>query len=268
MMRLTTDRGEEWLLQEPDLVSELFGRPMSVAREGHLELVQRELQSRLLNQSPTSRVIQQIDQTHQNTLALCRDHALPIDFVGYGKLPVGHQVFEGFDCDWVLMGIPDDPLFVHRQGRLPVPQTVKSDILRMVEVGVEFSATYIAHGVPKGAMYGQSQVSLEQVMPLPDPRVSSRLRRLDKSILKLGQATKSSIKAIAVAGAAVSFGALAVPALLAATLPVGAAVGSVFFLDPILFGVQLFDGWMAEDGRPIGSWYYLAHWYWPLEKVK
>lgn len=268
MMRLTTDRGEEWLLQEPDLVSELFGRPMSVTRERKFELVERELHSGLLNQSPPSCLIQQIDQTHQNTIALGRDHALPIDFVGFGKLPVGHQVFEGLDCDWVLMGIPDDPLYVHRQGKLPVPQAVKTDILRMVEAGVEFSATYIAHGVPKGAIYGQSQVSLDQVMPLPEPSVSKRLRRLDKSILKLVQATRSSIKAIVVAGAAVSVGALAVPALLATALPVGAAVGSVFFLDPILFGVQLFDGWTSGDGRPIGSWYYLAHWYWPLEKVK
>lgn len=268
MQRIDTDTDSREVLEDQDLVSQLFGRPMSAAREEQSQLIHNQLPIWLINQQPPSHVACDIAQSHQNTLTLVNEHDLPIEFIGFGKIPENFQVFDGPDCDWVLLNILEDPILSHRNGRLPVPRTVKKNILKMAAIGIDFSATFIAHAVPKGSMKGKREISLEQVFPYPDPSASTRLGRLDRGIMKLNQVTRVAIKAVAVTGATVSAGALAVPALLATALPAGAAAGSLLVLDPILFGVHVFDNWRTEDFRPIGGWYYLTNWFWPVKGVK
>lgn len=268
MQRVDANTGSREVLEDLDIVSQLFGRPMSVAGENHRQLVRSQLPIWLINQQPPRHVAYEIAQRHHNTVALVYEHKLPIELIGFSKIPENLQVFEGPDCDWVLLNMLDDPILSHRNGKYPVPRTVRKNILEMAAIGVDFSATFIAHAVPKGSMEGKQEISLDQVFPYPDPSATSRLERLDRGITKLHQATRAALKAVAVTGATVSVGALAVPALLAAALPAGAAASSLLVLDPILFGVHVFPDWRAEDSRPFGAWYYITNWFWLVKGVQ
>lgn len=265
MMKRNIAARERRVFDAQELASELFGRPMREVPETKLALLKRELHLGGLRELPPQKVAAQLVERHRHTMTLVEEHNLPIRFIGLGKVPEGFEVFAGPDCDWVFQSVPDDPLYQHRNNRLPVPEAVRTEIGRMKAVGVDFPATFIAHAVPTGSMKDKMEVELHQVAPLPDREVTARLNALNKGVTFLRRGTEAVIKATAVAGAAVSAGAIAVPAALAAALPLVAATPLVV-LDPILFGVEVAHGWQAGDGQPIGSWYYLTHWYWPVLK--
>jgi hypothetical protein len=248
-----------------ELAQELFDRQAVEVSAQTLSILQRDLSVNNQVVKPPERVARRLVRHHHRTMRLVSEHDLPIRFVGFWRIPESFEVLKGPDCDWVLQSVPDDPLYQHRNNHLPVPEAVRTEIGRMNEAGVDFPATFIAHAVPTGSMKDKMEVEFHQVVPLPDREVTARLNALNKGVTFLRRGTEAVIKATAVAGAAVSAGAIAVPAALAAALPLVAATPLVV-LDPILFGVEVVDGWQTEDGQPIGSWYYLTHWYWPVLK--
>jgi hypothetical protein len=255
MMKRNIATRERRAFDAQELVSELFGRPMEEVPEANLALLKRALHIGGLREMPPQKVAAHLVERHRHTMALAEEHNLPIRFIGLGRLPESFQVFEGPDCDWVLQSVPDDPLYQHRNDHLPVPAAVRTELSRMIEVGVDFPATFIAHAVPTGAMKDKTEVALSQVAPLPHRKVTARLRALDKASTLLLRGTEAVIKAAAVAGA------LALPVAAAVALPLVAA--PLVVLDPILFGVEVVDGWQTETGH-IATWTYLAHWHWPV----
>src|SRR5690606_15064975 len=131
-----------------------------------------------LQGKPPMAVATHLAARHRQTMSLAEEHNLPIRFIGLGTLPESFQVFAGPDCDWVVQSVTDDPLYKHRNDRLPVPKAVQAELIRMREASVDFPATFIAHAVPKGAMTGKTEVALHQVAPLPDRKVTARLKAL------------------------------------------------------------------------------------------
>lgn len=254
---------EAGTLDAQTLISELFGRPMYEAPEAKLVLFRHLFEIKGLREMPSQKVAARLVERHHHIMKITAEHDLPIRFIGFGRIPRSFQVFAGPDCDWVVQSVPNDPLYKHRDNRLPVPEPVRTEVEHMIGAGTDFTATVSAHAVQSGLMNNQTEVALRHIAPRPDWRVAARLSALEKGVTLLRRGTEAIIKATAVAGAALSAGAIAAPAALAAALPLAAAT-PLIILDPILFGVEIVDGWQAEDGQPIGSWYYLTHWYWPV----
>lgn len=250
------ERGEE-------LAKELFGSQAKEVPVQTLPTLQRALAVNNRVTRPPGRVARKLVEHHHEIMRLTQEHNLAIRFLGFGALPQEPIVFAGPDCDWVLINAAYDPLYEHFDHYLPVPAREKRKLVGMKNVGVSFSDSVVAHALPEGALKDGEKLSLNLVKPLPAPQVTSRLRFLDRNISKLRQATEAAVRGIAVAGAALSAGALAVPVLAAAALP--AAAAPLALIDPVLLGVEVVDGWETADSRPVGAFYYLTHWHWPLE---
>jgi hypothetical protein len=180
---------------------------------------------------------------------------LPIQFCGYRPLFRGSLVYQARTSDWAIMNLADDPFFRDHGQWLYAPQHVVNDIQRFDWLGMSFDAIFIAHELPKGSVIPGKPVPFDLIAPPPPAAVQRRLSFLERNALAFWQSVARLAGVVAKAGAVATVG-VAAAATLAVTAPVG--------LDPILFGVHFDESWQV-NGRPIGLWYYLTHWYWSEE---
>jgi len=182
---------------------------------------------------------------------------LPVQFCGYRPLFRGSLVYPGRTSDWAIMNLTEDPFFRDHGHLLYAPQHVIKDVQKFDKLGMSFDAIFIAHELPKGSVTPGKPVPFDLIAPPPRARVQRRLSFLEQNAMSVWHSVArlagAVVKVGAVATAGVATAGVAAAAALAAAAPAG--------LDPILFGVQFDETWQA-NGRPIGLWYYLTHWYW------
>jgi len=179
-----------------------------------------------------------------------------IQFLGTSPLFAGQRFYPGPKTDWVF-----GPADEHEQIVVPRPQ--RQALRRLVEAGIDFPLTYIAHEVAK-------ERSAE--LPATQTGAGTALERIDAATLvgevppppgalelgdRLGQQATRILdgigKAAPIAGK-ILLGVAAAPLVL-----VGGAIAGLATVDPIVFGaVPAIDD---EPGQP-ACFYQLVAWEW------
>ncbi len=250
-------REETFTMREPtatDAYSELFQAPVSVVPEEDWPVVLDALGiQRSLTGLLASHLSRSLLQRHQRTLRLAECNNLPLSFLGYAPVFPAPHVYPGLDCDWVVMSITIDPAFREWGRKFHFPALIKEQVERILQAGIEFDAIFIAHEIPQGLLESGKPVARELVLPSPDPRVLRRLEFLEGIVTSWWNFVKG------VAAAIVGMAATTVETIAATN-----RVHRPTYRDPVLLGVQ-FDATCQVGGQPLGMWYYLAHWHWPVE---
>jgi hypothetical protein len=181
-----------------------------------------------------------------------------VDITYEGIAPMFNQamVYVGTDTDWVIgpMGTDEAPVVPREQQRV---------LARLEEAGAHFPAIYVAHEVEKGQLPdspyaptgSMALVSTEEARDLvgPPPLPVQSVELAERLNVRATQVFRAMRTAAVVTGTAAA-AAVAVPFAL-----VGAAVGSLATLDPIVFGVV--PAVSPREGEP-AAWYVLARWDW------
>jgi hypothetical protein len=146
-----------------------------------------------------------------------------------------------------------------------VPRAERVALQRLVDAGIDFPMTYIAHEVPKGRLAipnnrepGAAPATVDQatadaaVGPVPPPATTTALAG------RLGHSAQHLLRAMGI-GLAVAGAVVAAPFVLAGAAAAAVGAVGVLALDPIIFGV-------IPAGQPVpgelGAWYVLAQWDW------
>lgn len=245
------------LVEPSDLASELFHAPVAVAPNEHwtTALATMGINQGLTESHPS--ILPSLLRSHALTINQSTAEQLNITFLGYAPVQSRSRVFHGDGCDWVMMSLREDPLYYASGRKLVTPKPVHDELRRIVRAGINFDAMFIAHEVPAGSVKDGQAIPLELIAPPPPPEVMERMDRLGRQASGFWSGIAQTLRRV---GDAASQTAVAVGSSLA-------AIGSVTFRDPILFGVRFERDWRV-DGRPLGMWYYLTHWYWPIAEEK
>ena len=243
-------------LVSTDIYSELFQAPVAVVPKERWPVVLETLGiQRSASRFPIALPSQSLIERYRRTLYLAERNNLSLLFLGYAPIFSGTRVYRGRDCDWAMMHLGDDPVYCFYGQRLYAPRPVIEQMERIVQAGIEFDTIFIAHEIPVGSVKPGEPVPLELIIPPPHPQVRRRLSFLESTVMRWwGFVTK------VLAGTAKM---AAITAIATATTAVG--VAALVAQDPVLFGVQFDNAWQV-NGQPVGMWYYLTHWYWPVDE--
>lgn len=206
------------------------------------------------NASPiTLRRVATLERRAPRVVDEARRTGVDISYLGISPLFDQPRAYAGPTTDWLICPVSSDVQEI-------VPRAERQTLQRLLDAGIDFPVTYIAHELPKDRLqlqFTSSQPNLPVAVDsatvataagaVPPPKgsveISERLGRASQQLLTaLG-------KAVPIAGAIV-----AAPFLLA-----GAAVAAVSGLDPIVFGV--IPAGHPQAGEP-AAWYVLARWDW------
>jgi len=246
----STDLTQYVLQPESDGVSNLFDGPVVLTpyrSSGQLRPAAMARVTTLERQAP-------------QLVARAKDAGVEIQFLGTSQLFAEHRFYPGPETDWVF-----GPADEHEEIVVPRPQ--RQALKRLVDAGIDFPFTYIAHEVPK---------SKSLVVPATTPGTTSgamtMLDRADAAALvgpvpapvgavelgnQLGQRStqilNGAARAVPIIGA-IALGVVAAPFVL-----VAGAIASLAMVDPIVFGAVPALG--DEPGQP-ACFYQLVAWEW------
>jgi len=225
-----------------NVVTSLLGQDVTHGRQDLLEL-----------EPATARGVAILERSALETVRAARGAGVDIEYVGINPLFSDARFYEGEKTDWV-MGPVD------RSDDAIVPRQEAQDLRRLVGAGVEFPLLYVAHEVEQdrtaelrtAAASGRRELPTakanELVGPAPPPPGSVEVGE------RLAQRTTKAVKAVK--RAAVLGGTLAVGAVTAPVIALGAATAS---LDPVILGA--IPALSEKAGAP-AAWYVLARWEW------
>lgn len=193
-----------------------------------------------------SRRVLTLGRQAPRTVELALEAGVKIEHLGIAPLFKDARFYPGASTDWVFAPANDE------EGPI-VPRSERQTLQRLVEADIDFPLIYVAHEIPKGRADITTPSSLDHVQaheligPVPAPtsvvQLDNRLSQRSAQILA------GLARAVPIAGAII-----AAPFLL-----VGAAVGSLATLDPIVIGA--IPALSTEEGAP-ASWFVLARWDW------
>lgn len=100
--------------------------------------------------APTNGASQALTARARAVLARAEATGVAIRFLGYQLLFDDVRAYAGVQHDWVLAPAADDPLI--RRGELAIPKAELRALRRMLDVGLDCQAVYLAHEIPKGRL--------------------------------------------------------------------------------------------------------------------
>jgi len=174
-----------------------------------------------------------------------------ITYLGIAPLFDEPRAYVGSTTDWVIAPVTAEAQEV-------VPQRERANLQRLIEAGIDFPLVYVAHELPKGHL---NVPASESAAPIPVNRAAvskaANYVPAPTTTLELSQRLgRSSAQLLGVIGKALPIAG----ALVAAPfLVVGAALGALAQLDPIIFGVV--PAGAGAPGDP-AAWFVVAHWDW------
>jgi hypothetical protein len=222
------------------------------------EIIRRLLQAPLTPMYPAvvERRVAALERRAPDVVAEARRAGVDAQYLGITELFESPRLYEGVDTDWVLAP-------AQKAADAVMPAAVRRDLRRLVEQGIEFPFTYIAHEVRKEhaqarfpARQAGPQIldvvdAEELVGPVPPHAGAVALgERLGQRSAQLVRAARRAAVATGVAAA----GLAAAPVVL-----VGGAIASLATLDPIVLGAV--PALHATPGQP-AAFYVLARWDW------
>jgi hypothetical protein len=177
-------------------------------------------------------------------LARDRRDDLSIEFLGTMPLFSGHRVYPGYNRDWALINLADDPLYRDRDG-FPVPKRILKSLRRIQRSGIEFDAIFAAHEVPAGSIREDRPIDAKLLAPPPPAPMQRLSQRLGNASNLLWMLAGLPLTASTTIGGMLNRGV--------------AGFGEMIGLDPVLLGVAV------ARGRPVAppeqsAWFYLGHW--------
>lgn len=233
-----------------DQYSALFNAPVAVVSERKWPVALQTMQIVPAAEVYPISCPKPLIQKHTNVEIIATKKQLPVRFLGYSPIFSETRIYQGPESDWALMNLADDPLYYSNGQRLIVPSVVAQDINSIVKAGIDFSTIYIAHEIPKGSIKQGEEIPLELIAPPPPPDVVRRVKKRSRGAETFWQKVMAAIQVMITTGAATTIGA-------------ASFVGALVAFDPVLFGVLVDEEWQV-NGKPIGLWYYITHWYWPI----
>lgn len=202
---------------------------------------------------PQTRAALELDQRFATTQHLASRSGLPVPFLGYSSLFSETRLYPGNASDWVMMPLKNDPLFQEYGQRLYAPEDVRQHLGQLHTAGIEMDGLYIAHEITPGVLRPGDPVPVELLRPTPPEHIVRRSQVLERTTRQWWDfVAKTVTTSVRVTNTFVQVGA---------AVAVQGALG--ILRDPILFGVQYHPDWQF-NGRPIGQWYYLTQWDWPV----
>jgi hypothetical protein len=202
-----------------------------------------------------ARRLRRLEEEAPTEVETARQLGVEIEFLGIERLFAEPRYYRGVDSDWVL-----GP--ANKSEDAVVPAKERKALGRLVGGGHNFDLIYIAHEIPTGAPEGRATIenapvtidparAAELVGPVPPPAQSVALGE------RLARRSNQVVHAVARTVPAVGAAALAVAA--APVVLVGAAVGALATLDPIVLGAV--PAFSARPSEP-AAFYVLARWDW------
>jgi hypothetical protein len=222
------------------------------------EVIRRLLQAPATPMYPAvvERRVGALERRAPELVAEARATGVDVEYLGITELFDAPRLYEGIETDWVL-----GP--AHKMSDAVMPAHVRRDLRRLLDNGLEFPLTYIAHEVRKDRTTarladGQSgghdlrHAEVQQLVgPVPPPVQAVALSdKLGRSSAQLLRGARRAALATGAAAAA----AVAAPAVL-----VGGAIASLATLDPIVLGA--IPALHPTSGQP-AAFFVLARWDW------
>ena len=211
---------------------------------------------------PDRQLVALRDET-QRVAALARRAGVELECLGSHPLFPETRLYPGPETSWVVAPASDDPLV--RRGEMAVPKPEFGALARLLEVGLDFPAIYVAHEVPTARLVRSglpSDVRILQSGSFTALNVVASQRLVDPVPVP-ARTARAARHLGAGAGVLLKLLGLAVPAagaLVGATASAGATAMRVLALDPMVLGAWTLDQ-RTDPGTP-ASWFVLARWLW------